>query len=74
MGVSLPFGDRGVLGGVGGCEGGLGTNFGGPKFRFSKILPETKQTISFLHARPSFVNVQNKFFQQRQEIKDKLGD
>lgn len=37
---SLVFGDKGVLGGVGGCDGGLGSCFGGPNDRFSRILPE----------------------------------
>lgn len=33
---------RGVLGGVGGFDGGLCSIRGGPRERFSKILPETK--------------------------------
>lgn len=38
--ISAEFGgDRGVLGGVGGWDGGLGSCFGGPSDRFSKILP-----------------------------------
>lgn len=41
------FGDRGVLGGVGGCDGGLGSYFGGPSDRFSRILPG-KDTIKDL--------------------------
>lgn len=42
-------GDKGVLGGVGGWDGGVGCSFrGGPKVRFSKILPETIGKISKL--------------------------
>lgn len=36
-------GDNGVLGGVGGCEGGDCPERGGPRDRFSKIFPEIKR-------------------------------
>lgn len=39
----LFLGDKGVLGGVGGWDGGLlGSCRGGPKVKFSRILPETR--------------------------------
>lgn len=42
---SFDLGERGVLGGVGGWEGGEGSGFGGPNERFSKILPGKKENI-----------------------------
>lgn len=39
---SLDLGERGVEGGVGGCEGGEPSFFMGLSVRFSNILPITK--------------------------------
>lgn len=48
-------GDKGVLGGVGGWEGeceASGRRGGWPRVRFSRIFPETKQTVSLFEAIP----------------------